>query len=118
MLGRREFLVAGAAGAAALALGTRVGVAADAGRDPWGEAFAKALRNDSHWLGWRSVEADRMKCGIRVEGHLPESLRGTLFRNGPPCMTGSVFATATGSRATACCTSTVLMALGSTTGGA
>ena len=34
-------------------------------------------------LGWRGVRADSLECTARIEGRLPEALRGTFFRNGP-----------------------------------
>ena len=83
MLGRRSFLTAGAAGAAALAL-RPAGVLAEAARgDAWAEEFARALRDDPLWLGWQSVEGDRIVGAVRVEGRLPDGLRGVLYRVGP-----------------------------------
>ncbi len=83
MLGRREFMSAGAACAAALALGPGAALAGAAREDLWAEEFNRALRDDPQWLGWRSVGADRIESRVRVEGQLPEELRGAFYRNGP-----------------------------------
>ena len=49
----------------------------------WSDEFARALEADPELLGWRGARADRFECAARVEGHLPEELRGTFYRNGP-----------------------------------
>ena len=54
-----------------------------AGGIDWSEDFAHALETNPMLLGWRSVHADRLKCKARIEGRLPEELRGTFYRNGP-----------------------------------
>ena len=83
MLGRRSFLAAGAAGAAALALRPAHVLAETATGDAWADEFARALRGDPLWLGWQSAGADRIDSSVRVEGRLPEELRGILYRVGP-----------------------------------
>ena len=40
-------------------------------------------RRNPKLLGWRGVRADRLACTARIEGRLPEALRGTFYRNGP-----------------------------------
>ena len=79
MRNRREFLLAGLA---TLAL-PAAGAAAGPEPDPWAAEFAGALGRDPFWLGWRSPVGDRMQCGIRLRGRLPEALRGTFWRIGP-----------------------------------
>ena len=54
-----------------------------AAEQSWSGAFARALEANPALLGWRGAHADRFECAARVEGHLPEELRGTLYRNGP-----------------------------------
>ena len=76
---RRCFLRAtGLAGLAPL-----VSPQAVAGGEDWSREFSRSLDADPMLLGWRNVEADRLRCEARIEGHLPEELRGTFYRNGP-----------------------------------
>ena len=53
------------------------------GAEDWSGDFARALEANSELLGWRGVNADRLQCTARIEGRLPEALRGTFYRNGP-----------------------------------
>ena len=76
---RRHFLhAAGLAGVAPLAI-PRLAV----GADDWSGDFARALEANPVLLGWRGVDADRLQCTARIEGRLPDELRGTFYRNGP-----------------------------------
>ena len=76
---RRRFV--GTAGAGALTLGGwPLAKAADS---DWSREFARALDAEPMLLGWRGVRADRLECTARIEGRLPEELRGTFYRNGP-----------------------------------
>ena len=76
---RRHFLrAAGLAGLAPLTPSLAV-----AGAEDWSGDFARALERNPMLLGWRSVEADRLRCEARIEGRLPEELQGTFYRNGP-----------------------------------
>ena len=76
---RRRFLrAAGLAGLAPLAPSLAL-----AGAEDWSGDFARALEGNPMLLGWRSVEADRLRCEARIEGRLPEELQGTFYRNGP-----------------------------------
>ena len=76
---RRRFV--GTAGMGALTLaGLPVVKAAEFA---WGKEFARALDANPMLLGWRGVRDDRLKCTVRIEGRLPEELRGTFYRNGP-----------------------------------
>ena len=76
---RRRFLrAAGLAGLAPLAPSPAL-----AGAEDWSGDFARALGRDPMLLGWRGVEADRLRCEARIEGRLPEELVGTFYRNGP-----------------------------------
>ena len=56
---------------------------ARAGGPDWGQDFARTLEADPKLLGWRGVRTDRLECTARIEGRLPEELRGTFYRNGP-----------------------------------
>ena len=39
---------------------------------------------DRRYLGWQPPQSDSLDCPqLRIEGHLPEFLRGTMWRNGP-----------------------------------
>ena len=79
---RRTFLRAsGLAGVSGLA--PVLAVHAVAGTDEWSADFARALEANPMLLGWRSVSADRLDCKARIEGRLPEELKGILYRNGP-----------------------------------
>ena len=79
---RRDFLHAtGLAGLAAFA--PLPSVHAQAGGGDWSADFARALDANPMLLGWRSVSADRLECEARIEGRLPEELRGIFYRNGP-----------------------------------
>ena len=76
---RRRFLrAAGLAGIAPVAI---PGLAA--GTEDWSRGFARALEANPMLLGWRGVDADRLRCTARIEGRLPDELRGTFYRNGP-----------------------------------
>ena len=76
---RRRFLhTAGLAGLAPLAIPRLA-----AGANDWSRDFARALEANPALLGWRSVEADQLRCEARIEGHLPPELQGTFYRNGP-----------------------------------
>ena len=76
---RRHFLRAtGLAGVAPLAI-PRLAV----GAEDWSGDFARALEANPVLLGWRGVDADRLQCTARIEGRLPDELRGTFYRNGP-----------------------------------
>ena len=76
---RRRFLrAAGLAGIAPVAI---PGLAA--GTEDWSREFARALEANPMLLGWRGVDADRLRCTARIEGRLPDELRGTFYRNGP-----------------------------------
>ena len=76
---RRRFLQSAAlAGVAPLALQRSL-----AGEADWSPDFARALEDNPALLGWRSVQSDRLACTARIEGRLPEELRGTFYRNGP-----------------------------------
>ena len=77
---RRHLLAAGvAASLAPFPSPFRSGAMAD----EWGEAFSAALQKNRQLLGWQSAAADRIEGVARVEGRLPETLRGVLYRNGP-----------------------------------
>ena len=76
---RRRFLRTTGLGALSLA-GLPL---AKAGDSDWAAEFARALKADPKLLGWRGVRADRLACTARIEGRLPEALRGTFYRNGP-----------------------------------
>lgn len=92
-IGRRALLrglLGGAGvGAGSLLLGARaggpdrIGPHTAAGRDR-ARAFASA-RAERPWLApWTGVEAEALpRRRLTLEGRLPETLRGTLFRNGP-----------------------------------
>lgn len=92
-IGRRALLrglLGGAgAGAASLLLGARaegldrIGPHTAAGRDR-ARTFASA-RTERPWLApWAGIEAEALpRRRLALEGRLPETLRGTLFRNGP-----------------------------------
>lgn len=69
---RRDFLQLG--------LATMAGHLVSAGLSP---AAAAAIEAD--WtLGWRGIEADRLApLQMRVDGTIPEAVRGSLYRNGP-----------------------------------
>ena len=76
---RRCFLRAtGLAGLASL-----VSPQAVAGGEDWSRTFSRSFDADPMLLGWRNVQADRLRCEARIEGRLPEELRGTFYRNGP-----------------------------------
>ena len=76
---RRRFLRAvGLSGITPIAL-PRLALGAEDGSGD----FARALEADPLLLGWRGVDADRLRCTARIEGRLPEELRGTFYRNGP-----------------------------------
>ena len=76
---RRRFLQSAAlAGVAPLALQRSL-----AGEADWSRDFARALEDNPALLGWRSVQSDRLACTARIEGRLPEELRGMFYRNGP-----------------------------------
>ena len=75
---RRFLLTAGSAGLAPLATPRLA-----SGAEDWSHDFARALEANPVLLGWRSVATDWLECTARVEGHLPEELQGTFFRNGP-----------------------------------
>ena len=76
---RRCFLRAtGLAGLAPL-----VSPQAVAGGEDWSRTFSRSFDADPMLLGWRNVQADRLRCKARIEGRLPEELRGTFYRNGP-----------------------------------
>lgn len=80
---RRRFLRNLLSGATALALAPSLlhGESALAG-DP--AAFARGLREHPWLAGWKSVHAEALGPNVlEVEGHLPEGLVGTLYRNGP-----------------------------------
>ncbi len=80
---RRGFLrTAGLAGLAA-PLSPLVPLRALAGEGDWSADFARALEANPMLLGWRGVSAGRLDGEARVEGRLPEELRGTFYRNGP-----------------------------------
>ena len=82
-LSRRRLLGAGlAAGAAGLAQLAAPLPRAVAG-DDWSAAFAARLATDPMLLGWKGVAVDELSGPARVEGVLPEDLRGTFHRNGP-----------------------------------
>ena len=76
---RRRFV--GTAGLGALSLAGWPH--ARAGASDWAHLFARALDANPALLGWRGVRADALECTARIEGRLPEGLRGTLYRNGP-----------------------------------
>ena len=76
---RRHFLrAAGLAGVAPLAIPSLA-----VGAEDWSGDFARALEANPVLLGWRGVDADRLQCTARIEGRLPDELRGTFYRNGP-----------------------------------
>ena len=76
---RRRFLrAAGLSGLTPIAL-PRLAL----GAEDWSGDFARALEADPVLLGWRGVDADRLRCTARIEGRLPDELRGTFYRNGP-----------------------------------
>ena len=76
---RRRFV--GTAGLGALSL---AGLPlARAGASDWAQAFARGLEANPMLLGWRGVRTDTLECTARIEGRLPEALRGTFYRNGP-----------------------------------
>ena len=56
---------------------------ARAGESGWAHLFARAHEANPALLGWRGVRADALECTARIEGRLPDALRGTLYRNGP-----------------------------------
>ena len=76
---RRRFV--GTAGVGVLALSGLP--LARAGETDWAPAFARALDANPMLLGWRGVRTNRLECTARIEGRLPEALRGTFYRNGP-----------------------------------
>ena len=76
---RRRFLRAAAlSGVASLAVRRSIAAGSD-----WSGEFARALEADPMLLGWSGARADRYECVARVEGRLPQELRGTFYRNGP-----------------------------------
>ena len=56
---------------------------ARAGASDWAHLFARGLEANPALLGWRGVRADALECTARIEGRLPDALRGTFYRNGP-----------------------------------
>ena len=76
---RREFVATAGLGALSLA-GLPL---ARAGETDWARVFARALEANPMLLGWQGVRTDRLECTARIEGRLPEALRGTFYRNGP-----------------------------------
>lgn len=80
-MNRRSFLQTLAA---SLAAGSVTGQPVLAAGDSWKTDFAKALRRKPWLLGYKSAgQGDVARTDLRVEGTIPQGLRGTLFRNGP-----------------------------------
>ena len=76
---RRRFVATAGLGALSLA-----GLPLARARAPdWGQAFARALEANPMLLGWQGIRTDSLECTARIEGRLPEELRGTFYRNGP-----------------------------------
>ena len=78
---RRTFLKSFAA---SLAAGAVSGAPVLAAGDSWKAEFAAALKRHPWLLGYKSSgPGDYELSDLRVEGVIPEGLRGTLYRNGP-----------------------------------
>lgn len=80
-MNRRDFLSRLVAGAGALALAPSL-LKAKTGRSV--DRFAAAQRNHPWLVGWHGVADQSFAPSLaRVEGKIPDGLRGVLYRNGP-----------------------------------
>ena len=77
---RRRFLQTAVLAAGALPLAPSL---AQAAADPYFEGFRRGLRKHDWLSAYQGVDSDLAAGPLRIEGRLPEGLRGTLFRNGP-----------------------------------
>ena len=69
--------------ALSLAAGMVTGSPVLAAGDNWKEDFTRALKQKPWLLGYKGVDQNFKKTNLKIDGKLPENLKGIFYRNGP-----------------------------------